>query len=137
MKTGLRLSSFLILLPLVVGTQKNHSDSLYTDLTIGAGGGSYAKTFYTRHYTPGAGCAGGNWTYREHREKISYQDAGIGIESKLSKRAKLGLRAGYIQDKRVKFVESNPEEYKLEFKTSYILNPHFSLNWNYFGWERY
>lgn len=133
MKIGLKLSSVLMILPIVVGVQKQPSDSLYTDLTIGAGGGSYANTFYTRHYTPGSGCDGGGYTYNEYREKIGYQDAGIGIETQVSKRAKLGLRTGYIKDKRVKFINYDTDEYNLESKTSYIFNPHFSLEWSYFG----
>jgi hypothetical protein len=135
MKIGLKLCSVLMVLPLVMGVQKQKSDSLYTDLTIGAGGGSYGNTFYTRVYTPGSGTGcdgggGGDYTYYEHREKIGYRDGGLGIETTVSKKVKLGLRAGYIQDTRVEVFES---DYRTDTKTSYYLNPHLSFEWNYFG----
>jgi len=133
MKKGLKLSGVLLILPIVVGVQNQPSDSLYTEFTMGAGGGSYANSFYTAHYRPGSGCDGGDYAYHEYREKITYQDAGIGIETQLSQKTKLGLRAGYIKDKRIKFVNYDPDRYKLESKTSYIFNPHFSLDWKYFG----
>jgi len=133
MKIGLRLWGTLLILPIVVGAEKQASDSLYTDLTMGVGGGSYANSFYTAHYRPGSGCEGGDYLYQEYREKIGYQDAGIGIETQVSRRAKLGFRTGYVKDKRVKFIHYDPDQYKLESKTSYIFNPHFSLDWSYFG----
>lgn len=60
MKIGLKICSVLVVLPLLTGAQKHHSDSLYTDLSIGAGGGSYGNTFYIRNYVPGygTGCDG-------------------------------------------------------------------------------
>jgi hypothetical protein len=136
MKLGLKLLSTLMVLPLVMGVQKHRSDSSYTDLTIGAGGGSYGNTFYTRTYTPGygTGCdgsgSGGYWSTQENREKISYKDAGIGLEKITSKNSKLGIRLGYIIDARFKIYN---ETYTSEKKTSYILNPHFSLEWEEFG----
>jgi len=135
MKLGLKLCSALMVLPLVMGVQKHHSDSLYTDLTIGAGGGSYSNTFYTRTYTPGSGtgCEGGSggyWTPHENREKINYQDGGIGLETTTSKKTKLGIRLGYVTDTRIKI--SN-ETYSSQKKTSYIINPHFSFEWDGFG----
>jgi hypothetical protein len=133
MKLGLKLSSVLIVLPIVVGVERQPSDSLYTDFTMGAGGGSYANSFYTAHYRPGSGCDGGNYTYHEYREKITYQDAGIGIETQVSKKAKVGLRTGFIKDKRIKFTSFDPDRYVLQDKTSYIFNPHFSFDWKYFG----
>jgi|GEM_PF-3671018 len=131
MKIGLKLCSVLMVLPLVMGVQKHHSDSLYTDLTIGAGGGSYGNTFYTRTYTPGSGTGcdgsggGGYWTPHENREKINYNDLGIGLETTTSKKTKLGIRLGYIKDTRI---EIHNEIYTKVSKTSYIVNPHFSLN---------
>jgi hypothetical protein len=125
-----------MVLPLVVGVQKHRSDSLYTDLTIGAGEGSYGNSFYTRIYTPGSGTgcdgsgSGGSYTYYEHRKKIGYQDGGIGFETTVSKKAKIGLRAGYIKDTRVEVFES---EYQFKSKTSYIINPHFSFEWSELG----
>ena len=133
MKLGLKLWGTLLILPIVVGVEKQGSDSLYTDLTMGAGGGSYANSFYTAQYRPGSGCGGGNYTYREYREKIAYRDAGVGIETQVSKKAKVGLRAGLVNDKRVKFTGLDPDTYVLQSKTSYIFNPHFSLDWKYFG----
>jgi hypothetical protein len=137
MKIGLKLCSVLMVLPLVMGVQKQKSDSLYTDLTIGAGGGSYGNTFYTRVYTPGSGTgcdggssAGSNYTYHEHRKEIGYKDGGIGLETTVSKKVKVGLRAGYVKDTRVKISES---EYTLESKSSYFINPHLSFEWSYFG----
>lgn len=133
MKLRLRLCGTLLMLPVVVGVQKQGSDSLYTDFTMGAGGGSYANSFYTAHYRPGSGCGGRNYTYNEYREKITYQDAGIGIETQVSKKAKVGFRTGFIKDRRVKFVGFDPDRYVLQSKTSYIFNPHFSLEWKCFG----
>lgn len=133
MKLGLKLSSVLLVLPIVVGVERQPSDSLYTDFTMGAGGGSYANSFYTAHYRPGSGCDGGNYTYHEYRKKITYQDAGIGIETQVSKKVKVGLRAGFIKDKKIKFTSYDPDRYVLQNKTSYIFNPHFSLDWKYFG----
>jgi len=136
MKLGLNLCSVLMVLPLVMGVQKHRSDSLYTDLTIGGGSGSYGNTFYTRVYTPGSGTgcdgsgSGGSYTYYEHRKKIGYQDGGIGFETTVSKKAKIGLRAGYVKDTRVEVFES---EYQLKSKISYIINPHFSFEWREFG----
>ncbi len=135
MKLGLKLCSVLMVLPLVMGVQKHRSDSLYTDLTIGGGSGSYGNTFYTRAYTPGSGTgcegsgSGDSYTYYEHRKKIGYQDGGIGFETAVSKKAKIGLRAGYVKDTRVEVFES---EYQFKSKTSYIINPHFSFEWSYF-----
>jgi hypothetical protein len=133
MKLSLKLSSVLLVLPIVVGVERQPSDSLYTDFAMGAGGGSYANSFYTAHYRPGSGCEGGNYNYHEYREKIAYRDAGIGIETQLSKKVKAGLRAGFIKDKRIKFTSYDPDRYVLQDKTSYIFNPHFSLDWKYFG----
>jgi len=137
MKLGLKLCSALMVLPLVMGVQKHHSDSSYTDLTIGAGGGSYSNTFYTRTYTPtsGTGCdgsttSGGYWTYHENREKISYKDAGIGLETTTSKKTKIGIRLGYIKDTRI---EVSNESYTSKAKTSYIINPHFSFEFKGIG----
>lgn len=137
MKIGLKLCSVLMVLPLVMGVQKHHSDSLYTDLTIGAGGGSYGSTFYTRTYTPtsGTGCdgsssSGGYWTYHENREKINYKDAGIELETTTSKKTKIGIRLGYIKDTRI---EIQNETYTSKKKTSYIINPHFSFEFEGIG----
>ena len=69
------LCGVLILLPVTVGMQKDHSDSLFTDLTFGTGAGSYAGRYYTQYYSPGSGCdGGGGWQYLEHRKKISFKD---------------------------------------------------------------
>jgi hypothetical protein len=136
MKIGLKLCSVLMVLPLVMGVQKHHSDSLYTDLTIGAGGGSYGNTFYTRTYTPGSGTgcdgsgSGGYWTPHENREKITYKDGGIGLETTTSKKTKLGIRVGYVKDTRI---EIHNETYTSKTKTSYIINPHFSFEWEGMG----
>lgn len=136
MKIGLKLCSVLMVLPLVMGVQKHHSDSLYTDLTIGAGGGSYGNTFYTRTYNPssGSGCegssSGGSWTYHESREKITYKDGGIGLETTTSKKTKFGIRLGYIKDTRI---EIQNETYTKVSKTSYIINPHISFEWEGIG----
>ena len=127
MKISRSLSAILFFLPLVVGVQNKHSDSLFTDLTFGAGGGSYAGRYYTRHYTPGFGCDGGDWQYVEHRKKVGFQDAGFGIETQLSKTFRLGLRTGYISDKRVKYVGDEGSSLKLKSNKSYIFNPHVSL----------
>lgn len=129
MKIAQILCGVLVLLPVMVGVQKEHSDSLFTDLTFGAGAGSYAGRYYTRHYSPGSGCDGGNYYYKEHRKKIGFQDAGFGIETQLSKTFRLGLRTGYIKDKRVKYTGQNYDSFKLESKTSLIFNPHFSVEW--------
>jgi|GEM_PF-5834077 len=129
MKMARTLCGILILLPVVVGVQKERSDSLFTDLTFGAGAGSYAGRYFTRHYSPASGCDGGGYQYVEHRKKISFKDAGFGIETQLSKTFRLGLRTGYITDKRVKYIGQDYNSFKLESKTSYIFNPHFSLDW--------
>lgn len=136
MKLGLKLCSALMVLPLVMGVQKHQSDSLYTDLTIGAGGGSYGNTFYTRTYTPGSGSgcdgsgSGGSWTYHENREKVGFKDFGVGLETTTSKKTKLGIRMGYIQDSRV---EVHNESFLRKSKTSYIINPHFSFEFEGIG----
>lgn len=127
MKMARSFSAILFFLPLVVGVQNEHSDSLFTDVTFGAGAGSYAGRYYTRHYSPGFGCDGGDWRYVEHRKKISFHDAGFGIETQLSKTFRLGLRTGYVSDKRAKYIGQDHSSFKLESKTSYIFNPHFSL----------
>ena len=136
MKIGLKLCSVLMVLPLVMGVQKHRSDSLYTDLTIGAGGGSYGNTFYTRTYTPGSGTGcdgssgGGYWTPHENREKIGYKDVSIGLETTTSKKTKLGIRVGYVKDTRI---EIHNETYTSKTKTSYIINPHFSFEFEEIG----
>jgi hypothetical protein len=136
MKLGLKLCSVLMVLPLVMGVQKQRSDSLYTDLTIGGGNGSYGNTFYTRVYTPGSGTgcegsgSGDSYTYYEHRKKIGYQDGGLGLETTVSKKVKFGVRAGYIKDTRVKVFES---DYTTQTKTTYFINPNLSFEWRYFG----
>ena len=136
MKIGLKLCSVLMVLPLVMGVQKHRSDSLYTDLTIGAGGGSYSNTFYTRTYTPGSGTgcegsgSGGSWTPHENREKIGYKDAGIGLETTTSKNTKFGIRVGYVTDTRIKIYN---ETYTSQKKTSYIINPHVSFEFEGIG----
>jgi hypothetical protein len=125
-----------MVLPLVVGVQKHRSDSLYTDLTIGAGEGSYGNSFYTRIYTPGSGTgcdgsgSGGSYTYYEHRKKIGYQDGGIGLETTVARKVKWGVRAGYIKYTRVKVFES---DYTIKTNTTYFINPHLSFEWRYFG----
>jgi hypothetical protein len=63
----------------------------------------------------------------EHREKIAFQDAGFGIETQLSKTVRLGLRTGFISDKRANYTDQDHSSFKLEPKTSYIFNPHLSL----------
>ncbi|HVP36329.1 MAG TPA: hypothetical protein VMT04_04985, partial [Terriglobales bacterium] len=136
MKLGLKLLSTLMVLPLVMGVHKHQSDSLYTDLTIGAGGGSYSNSFYTRTYTPesGTGCegngSGGYWTPHENREKISYKDAGIGLETTTSKNTKLGIRVGYVTDTRIKIYN---ETYTSQKKTSYIIDPYVSFEYEGIG----
>jgi hypothetical protein len=107
--------------------QKEHSDSLFTDLMFGAGAGSYAGRYYTRHYSPGSGCDGGNWQYVEHHKKIGFQDAGFGLDHQVSSKLRLGFRTGYISDKRVKYVGDDYNSFTLEPKTSWIFNPYFSL----------
>jgi hypothetical protein len=143
MKLGLRLAGVLMVLPIVVGVQKPPKDSLYTDLTIGAGEGSYANTYYTRTYSPGGGggCDGGggswkhkiasDWIYQEHHKKIGYKDAGTGVETRISEKAKLGLRTGYIKDTRVQVFDDTVVTF--QNKTSYIFNPHLSFDWSSFG----
>ncbi len=134
MKAARILCGVLMLLPVAVGVQKKHSDSLFTDLTFGAGAGSYAGRYYTRHYSPGSGCdGGGGWQYVEHRKKIGFQDAGFGIDHQISKNFGLGFRTGYISDSRVKYVGDDYGEFKLTSKTSWIFNPHFSVDWRSAG----
>lgn len=133
MKLGASFCGILFFLPLVVGIQTEHSDSLFTDLSFGAGAGSYAGRYYTRHYSPGAGCEGGDWQYAEHRKKIGFQDAGFGVETQLSKTFRLGLRSGYVSDKRAKHTSQDCSSFKLESNTSYIFNPHLSLEWDAAG----
>jgi hypothetical protein len=133
MKIGRMLCGVLILLPVVVGVQKERSDSLLTDLTFGAGAGSYGGIYYTRHYSPASGCDGGGYQYIEHRKKIDFNDLGFGIETQLSRRTKLGLRTGFVKERRAKQVGQAYEGYKFETKTTLILNPHYSVAWKYFG----
>jgi len=128
MKMTRILCGVLILLPVAVGVQKDHSDSLFTDLTFGGGAGSYAGRYYTRYYSPGSGCDGGEgWQYVEHRKKISFQDAGFGIDHQVSKSFRLGLRTGYVNDKRVKYTGDDYSSFKLESNTSWIFNPYLSV----------
>jgi hypothetical protein len=129
MKMARILCGVLILLPVVVGVQKDHTDSLFTDLTFGGGAGSYAGRYYTRHYSPGSGCDGGSgaWQYIEHRKKISFKDAGFGIDHQVSKDFRLGLRTGYVKDKRVKYTGDDYSKFKLESNTSWIFNPYMSV----------
>ena len=128
MKIARILCGVLVLLPVAVGVQKERSDSLFTDLTFGAGAGSYAGRYYTRHYSPGSGCdGGGGWQYREHRKKVGFQDAGFGIDHQLTRKFRLGFRTGYISDKRAKYVGDEYGSFRLESKTSWIFNPYFSL----------
>ncbi len=122
------LCGILILLPVAVGVQKEHSDSLFTDLTFGGGAGSYAGRYYTRSYSPGSGCdGGGGYQYVEHRKKINFQDAGFGIDHQLSGNSRLGFRTGFIKDDRVKYVGSDYGSFRLEPNTSWIFNPYFSF----------
>lgn len=127
MKIARILCGVLVLLPLVVGVQKEHSDSLITDLMFGAGGGSYGGRYYTRHYSPGSGCGGGNWQYVEHRKKIDFQDVGFGIDHQITEKLRLGFRTGYVTDDRAKYVGDDYSAFELESKTSWIFNPCFSV----------
>jgi hypothetical protein len=134
MKMARILCGVLMLLPVAVGVQKEHSDSLFTDLMFGAGAGSYAGRYFTRHYSPGSGCdGGGGWQYVEHRKRIGFQDAGFGIEHQLDKKFRLGFRTGYIKDDRVKYVDNDYNSFKLESQTSWIFNPYFSVEGNGMG----
>jgi hypothetical protein len=128
MKMARILFGVLILLPVAVGVQKQHSDSLFTDLTFGTGAGSYAGRYYTRSYSPGSGCdGGGGYQYVEHRKKIDFQDAGFGIDHQVSKSFRLGFRTGYISDKRVKYFADDYSKFRLQSTTSWIFNPYFSV----------
>jgi len=125
------LCGILILLPVAVGVQNNHSDSLFTDLTFGGGAGSYAGRYHTRYYSysPGSGCCGGGggWQDVEHRKKISFQDAGFGIDHRTSENFGLGFRTGFVKDQRIRHYQDNYNTVHLESKTSWIFNPYMSL----------
>jgi hypothetical protein len=133
MKMTQMICGVLVIMPVVVGVPKDRPDSLSTDLTFGAGAGSYAGRYYTRHYSPGSGCDGGGYQYVEHRKKIGYQDAGFGIDHQIAKNLRLGLRTGYVKDKRVAYFDDNYDSFRLESKTSWIFNPYFSLEWGAAG----
>jgi hypothetical protein len=127
MKMARILFGVLILLPVAVGVQNQHSDSLFTDLTFGAGAGSYAGRYYTRYYSPGSGCDAGGYQYIEHRRKIDFQDAGFGIDHQTSKSVRLGFRTGYVKDKRVHYFQDDYNTFDLESSTSLIFNPYLSV----------
>ena len=128
MKIGRKLCGVLMILPIVVGVQKQNSDSLYTDLTFGGGGGSYAGRYYTRHYYPGSGCdGGGGWQYVEHRKRVGFQDAGFGVDHQLTRSFRLGFQTGYVNDKRAKYSGDDYSSFRLESNASWIFNPYFSV----------
>ncbi len=132
MKITRILFGVLILLPIAVGVQKEHADSLFTDLTFGSGAGSYAGRYHTRYYsyTPGSGCwggGGGGWQDVEHRKKIDFQDAGFGIEHRTSENFGLGFRTGFVKEQRIRHYQDNYNTVHLESRTSWIFNPYVSL----------
>jgi len=124
LKKNFKFVSFLILLPLVAGVENTNRDSTETNLKIAGGLGSYA--YITR------GCEGEVLT----KEKIPFKDTGFSFDHKFKAPLKVGLRCGYIWDKKdraTEYIDWIDTMIIVENSNNFYLNPDLSFEGKRFG----